>query len=62
MKKILLLAAISASMFIVSCSDKKTDGPATTVTPEEFLASTAPSNRNAILEDFTGVRCGYCPD
>lgn len=62
MKKILLLAAISASMFMVSCSDKKTDGPSTTVTPEEFLASTTPSNRNAVLEDFTGVRCGYCPD
>ncbi len=63
MKKILLLAAISASLFIVSCSDTKTtDNPTTKVTPEEFLASTEPSNRNAILEDFTGVRCGYCPD
>jgi len=62
MKKIVLLAAISASMFMVSCSDKKTDGPTTTTTQEEFLASTTPSNRNAVLEDFTGVRCGYCPD
>lgn len=62
MKKILLLAAISASLFIVSCSDTKTtDNPTTKVTPEEFLASTEPSNRNAILEDYTGVRCGYCP-
>ena len=62
MKKILLLAAISASMFMVSCSDKSTDGPKTNTPQEEFLASTTPSNRNAILEDFTGVRCGYCPD
>ncbi|MFT6166600.1 MAG: hypothetical protein ACJAV5_000210 [Vicingaceae bacterium] len=27
-----------------------------------FLASTDPSNRAALLEDFTGVRCGFCPD
>ena len=27
-----------------------------------FLASTTPSNRTALLEDFTGVRCGFCPD
>lgn len=60
MKKFLLLAAMSAALFITSCSDKKTDGPKTT-TQEEFLASTKPSNRNAILEDYTGVRCGYCP-
>jgi len=27
-----------------------------------FLASTSPSNKAALLEDFTGVRCGFCPD
>jgi hypothetical protein len=27
-----------------------------------FMASMIPSNRVAVLEDFTGVRCGYCPD
>ncbi len=27
-----------------------------------FLASTSPTNKNAVLEDFTGVRCQYCPD
>ena len=27
-----------------------------------FLASTDPLNRAALLEDFTGVRCGFCPD
>lgn len=29
---------------------------------ESFMAPTTPSNRVALLEDFTGVRCGYCPD
>lgn len=27
-----------------------------------FLASTDSTNRVAVLEDFTGVRCGFCPD
>ncbi len=27
-----------------------------------FLASTDTLNRAALLEDFTGVRCGFCPD
>jgi hypothetical protein len=27
-----------------------------------FLASTDSSGRVAVLEDFTGVRCGFCPD
>ncbi len=29
---------------------------------DENTAPTITMNRNAILEDFTGVRCGYCPD
>lgn len=28
----------------------------------EFLASMEPEKRKVVLEDFTGVRCGYCPD
>ena len=27
-----------------------------------YLASTTPQKRNAVLEEFTGVRCTYCPD
>lgn len=45
-------------LFVQSCKKKETTVP----TPVEFLASTSPSNRIALLEDFTGVRCGYCPD
>ena len=30
--------------------------------PADFLASTTAGNRAALLEDFTGVRCGFCPD
>lgn len=33
---------------------------ATAQTPQ--FVSTEPSNRNVIIEEFTGVNCGYCPD
>jgi hypothetical protein len=59
MKKLLLLATV-VSFALFSCN-KSTD----TVDPNQAgtsLASTVPSNRIAVLEDFTGVRCGYCPD
>lgn len=28
----------------------------------QTIVSTTPSNRNVIIEEFTGVNCGYCPD
>jgi len=34
---------------------------ATFVTAQTFV-STTPENKNAILEEFTGVNCGFCPD
>lgn len=30
-------------------------------TDDEFLAPTTSQTKVAVLEDFTGVRCGYCP-
>lgn len=26
------------------------------------IVSTVPSNKNVVLEEFTGIHCGYCPD
>ena len=28
---------------------------------EQFV-STTPSNRNVVIEEYTGINCGYCPD
>lgn len=28
----------------------------------QSLVNTAPENRTALLEDFTGIHCGYCPE
>jgi len=28
----------------------------------QSLVSTTPQNRTALLEDFTGIHCGYCPE
>lgn len=55
-----MIALTASSLFLASCSKEETK--ASTTTPEVFLASTTMGNRTAVLEDFTGVRCGYCPD
>ncbi|MEE0895829.1 MAG: hypothetical protein U0M28_07680, partial [Bacteroidales bacterium] len=26
------------------------------------FVSTEPANRNVIIEEYTGINCGYCPD
>ena len=58
MKKFIYCLSI-ASLIFSGCTKKEEPK----VEPgEEFLASTTPMNRVAVLEDFTGVRCGYCPD
>lgn len=47
MKKILLiLALVSVAFFAYS----------------QTFVSTTPADKNAILEEFTGINCGYCPD
>lgn len=60
MKKIFLLSVL-ASVVMFGCKDEgTTTTPGTSNNPT--MASMEKSNRNAVLEDFTGVRCGYCPD
>lgn len=61
MKKITYALSVAAlALFLFSGCGETEEKPV--VEQEEFLASTAPSNMVAVLEDFTGVRCGYCPD
>lgn len=63
MKKMnyLLTAFALMAVFFTSCKKEEasTDNGGNNT---EFLAPTTPQNRVALLEDFTGVRCGYCPD
>ncbi|MCQ2263145.1 MAG: Omp28-related outer membrane protein [Bacteroidales bacterium] len=50
MKKTLLLMAVALmSVFTVNAQN------------EQFV-STTPSNKNVVLEEYTGINCGYCPD
>lgn len=59
--------ALAASLCFVSCQKEEENN-----TPEEnpsgvdYFADLEPSteteNRHAILEEYTGVNCGYCPD
>ena len=46
MKKILL------SVFVLG----------TFLSSAQTFVSTTPENRNVVLEEFTGIYCGYCPD
>ncbi len=48
MKRFLLLFAITLSFWAVS--------------EAQTIVSTEPSNRNVVLEEYTGIYCGYCPD
>jgi hypothetical protein len=60
--QISMLTLSAASLMFASCSKEATTTPTNNVPTETFLASTTMGTRTALLEDFTGVRCGYCPD
>ena len=47
MKKVLLIMCLSF---------------ATLVSSAQTFVSTSVENKNVILEEFTGISCGYCPD
>lgn len=60
MKKLILLATFISLAFF-SCKDKEGDlNPNDSGT--QNLASSTPENRTVVLEEYTGVRCTYCPD
>lgn len=58
MKKSLLLLAALAIVFVGCNNNDNPDGP--NATPK--WCSTQVEKKNAILEEFTGQGCGYCPD
>lgn len=69
MKNLLLLSFLAFTIgFAPSCKKEKEVTEEKEIIKEEekkedpFLAPTTPQKRVAVLEDFTGVRCGYCPD
>jgi hypothetical protein len=67
MKRNKTLLAIAFGVFILISACKKEETTENKDTnnnqPQvEFLAPTGATTRIALLEDFTGVRCGYCPD
>jgi hypothetical protein len=60
--QISMFALSATSLMFASCSKESTSTPTNNVPTETFLASTTMGTRTALLEDFTGVRCGFCPD
>ena len=45
-KNLLIIACLSISNLVIS----------------QTFVSTSPENKNVILEEFTGIHCGFCPD
>ena len=67
MKKFFLpIIWLSVALAFIACDPKEdptdpTDPDDTTKTEEVFVSKTA-QNRNVLLEEYTGINCGYCPD
>ncbi|MCX6231689.1 MAG: Omp28-related outer membrane protein [Bacteroidetes bacterium] len=63
MRKItLIILALGIIASACKKDESTTTNPVTTPPPAGFLAPTTVMKKAAVLEDFTGVRCGYCPD
>jgi hypothetical protein len=62
MKKLLIGTVLLGAVMFTSCSKEETTEEPKQVPTEEFIASETPSNRTVLLENYTGVRCGFCPD
>lgn len=54
MKKLAVLVIGLFALAFSACDKEKVDD-------EQFLAPTTVMKKAAVLEEFTGVRCGYCP-
>src|SRR5690242_8018326 len=64
MKRLLLIALMAAA--VVACKKKEDTTPSNSnnnnnTTTQQNLASSTPQNRATVVENFTGVRCQYCP-
>ena len=57
MKKLIFLL-LALSIAFVGCNKDKDDDDDSS----ESIVSKTPTPRNVVLEEFTGINCGYCPD
>lgn len=56
-----IIGAVATSMlFVTGCKKEETEPAGGGGV--EFLASKDVMNKNAVLEEYTGIACGYCPD
>ncbi len=61
MKKISILMLLAIFVLVFSCKKEETTTTNTT-NPNTPFVNKAAEARKAVLEEFTGVKCGYCPD
>lgn len=48
-------------IFLGSCDKEPVDDPDVTVKDPVYVSKDV-QNKKAVIEEFTGVKCGYCPD
>ncbi|MFC2100447.1 Omp28-related outer membrane protein [Bacteroidota bacterium] len=60
MKKLLFIL-LAMSIALVSCKKTESKDEENTETPEVLVVKTA-QPRNVVLEEFTGIHCGWCPE
>lgn len=58
---VLLSLIVGISVFLISCD--KEEKPDPDDPPKDVVyVSKVVENKKAVIEEFTGVKCGYCPD
>ncbi len=62
MKKIQLFILSAFIAFSFSCKKDNTTTTTTPVNPNSPFVNKTAEARKVVLEEFTGVKCGYCPD
>lgn len=64
MKKFVFILIAFALIFSSCDKEKDTVTPTPTPTPQfqPTVVKTDPRPKNAIIENYTGVKCGYCPE
>jgi hypothetical protein len=58
MKRIFILLALISVLSFLSCKKDDNKTPDTNT----VFVNKSPEGRKVVLEEFTGVKCGYCPD
>ncbi len=60
--RLLGVALVATAMLFAGCNKNEEEDDDEEEISLDISAPTEVQNRNALIEEFTGVNCGYCPD